>query len=370
MREGRGREHLQILARRPRPPGSEAEREARSYCEGVLAGAGYTVREEPFSFSAFPGRWGTPIAGALSGGGLWYAAAVAREGRTGEALAIMAGIIASLALVGITIATLGTRLLPILRERSSNLVALPPGAWPVCWLVAHSDSKSQPVPILIRAGGIMLHAAVWLVALGVAAAGAVGWAEVGEMRGVWLAVGMAGLVSAIPIVASTVGSHSPGAVDNASGVAAVLSAAEKLAACPDVGILVTSAEELGLAGAREWAFGKRPAVAINCDGVDDAGSLVVMHGWRRPDRLVDLLLAAGAGSTVPVSARRLTPGILLDSVAFADAGWEAVTVSRGSWRTLARVHTAGDDLSRLEGDGIEDAAGLLAAAAMEARTWS
>jgi hypothetical protein len=62
-------------------------------------------------------------------------------------------------------------------------------------------------------------------------------------------------------------------------------------------------------------------------------------------------------------ARRLLPGILVDAVALADAGWRAVTVSRGSLATLARIHTAADALPRLRGDGVAAAAALLAALA-------
>jgi hypothetical protein len=60
-------------------------------------------------------------------------------------------------------------------------------------------------------------------------------------------------------------------------------------------------------------------------------------------------------------------GLLTDSVAFADAGWETVTVSRGSLATLRRIHTPADSLARLRGDGIDEVATLLAGA-LEALT--
>jgi hypothetical protein len=37
-----------------------------------------------------------------------------------------------------------------------------------------------------------------------------------------------------------------------------------------------------------------------------------------------------------------------------------LTVSKGSWKTVARIHTAGDDVEHLDGSGIEDVAVLLA----------
>jgi hypothetical protein len=61
--------------------------------------------------------------------------------------------------------------------------------------------------------------------------------------------------------------------------------------------------------------------------------------------------------------RRMPPGLLLDSVAFADRGWSAATVSHGSLRTLGRVHTQFDSLDILEGRSIERMSAVLARAA-------
>src|SRR4029453_650500 len=58
--------HLRTLARAPRAAGSTQEREARAYCTGVLRDLGFECSIEPFSSSAFPGRYGTPVAGAIA----------------------------------------------------------------------------------------------------------------------------------------------------------------------------------------------------------------------------------------------------------------------------------------------------------------
>ena len=60
----------------------------------------------------------------------------------------------------------------------------------------------------------------------------------------------------------------------------------------------------------------------------------------------------------------LLPGVLVDSLAFSNAGWEAVTLSRGTLGTLRRIHTTHDDLDHLRGTGIESAARVLAGAAI------
>jgi hypothetical protein len=63
-----------------------------------------------------------------------------------------------------------------------------------------------------------------------------------------------------------------------------------------------------------------------------------------------------------VTARRLLPGVLVDAVALADAGWDCATVSAATWRTLARVHTRRDTATALRGDGIVRAGQVLAGA--------
>jgi len=89
------------------------------------------------------------------------------------------------------------------------------------------------------------------------------------------------VVGAVPVLGSVIGNRSAGAVDNASGVATVLGAAATL---PDanLGVLITDAEELGLAGARAWCAEttRRRVPVLNCDGVDDDGVLTLM--WTRP----------------------------------------------------------------------------------------
>jgi hypothetical protein len=62
---------------------------------------------------------------------------------------------------------------------------------------------------------------------------------------------------------------------------------------------------------------------------------------------------------------RLIPGILADSMAFADRGIESVTISRGTVSTLARIHTRRDNSNALGADGAADGGALLSALAKE-----
>jgi hypothetical protein len=101
-------------------------------------------------------------------------------------------------------------------------------------------------------------------------------------------------------------------------------------------------------------------VALNCDSIDDGGPLTAMFTRRRPSRLLSTLAEASAASKETLRIRRLLPGILTDSVALADAGWETLTLSRGTLRTLLRIHTSRDNLQSMRGVGIAGAARVLA----------
>jgi Zn-dependent M28 family amino/carboxypeptidase len=159
---------------------------------------------------------------------------------------------------------------------------------------------------------------------------------------------------------------SPGAVDNASGVTAVILAAQSPAAPRDLGILITSAEELGLAGARVWALSAAAdSQILNCDTVDDGGDWRCMYTGAKPQRisLSAARVAKGLGARLRVG--RLIPGILADNMAFADRGIPSVTVSRGTLATLGRIHTRRDNSNALTGKGVAEASVLLSALARE-----
>jgi hypothetical protein len=358
----RARDHLVAIARAPRPAGGPAEAEARAYCARVLRDAGFEVREEAFEYSAFPGRYATALGGLVSTLLLLAAILTADRGRPGVAMAILT--LGGAALAGAAAWTVRAGVLdtPWMRRRGTNLTASRGVAHPAVWLVAHIDSKSQPIPMLVRAGAIALHSATWVAALVLCTANWLG----GLLPATWLpSVAAAGAASGLPIIASLVGDRSAGAVDNASGVAAVLTTAVGLPRERQVGVLVTSAEEMGLAGARAWVRTRSPATALNCDGIDDRGDLLCMYSGKRPARVVAAYERAARTEGKRLRIRRLLPGLLVDGVAFAEAGWQVLTLSRGTIRTLARIHTRRDNLDALQGAGIDDAAHLLTRVAAE-----
>ena len=363
--EGRARRALElvrVLAREPRAAGSAAEARSRAYCTEHLRAAGFEVSEERFDYSAFPGRWGTPVGGIVA---LAFLASAGAAGRAGAAaLAIVILTLGAALLGGLArwLARTGVLAFPLERRRGVNLVAKRrdgSNAEPRLWVLAHLDSKSQPVPILVRAAGITLLGLVWIAELTLAVLQVLSGS--GGMTGAWLAVSAVAILAAIPVIATTVGARSPGALDNATGVATVLTAAAE-ARGAHFGVCLTSAEEFGLAGARAWVHSRQrggPLVAINCDSVDDRGTITCMYSGSRPNALVESTLAAGKRSGQPIRAHRLLPGVLTDGVALADAGWDVVTLSKGGVRTLARIHTPLDRPDRLTGAGMDEVARVI-----------
>jgi peptidase M28-like protein len=335
--------HLARIGARSRPIGGAAVAEARDYCADVLRSLGFDASHRPFEFSAFPGAYGAPAWGLTipTVATLLFAARHSRLAWLVVAIAIL--------VLWLLVRVTGPRAVlhgAFMRRSGVNLHAVRGASAPTVWLVAHLDSKWQPVSMIARVIGVLVIASVVNAAAAPIALGVIG-------------------LGAIPLVLSVVGDANEGTLDNASGVAAVLEAAALAPRDVPIGVLISDAEELALAGARAWARSTSPAIALNCDSVDDDGSLVLMYSRRRPTEIVERLEAAARDAGERIRTLRLIPGILTDSVALADAGWQAVTLSRGTFRTLKRIHTAHDTPAAMRGIGIAAAAQVLARAATE-----
>ena len=360
------RRHLDAIAREPRPAGGEAERRARAHCTAELSALGFVVRELLFEYSAWPGRWATPAFGALSALLLAIGGHLGAHGRPGTALLLLVVAGAVLAQVGGWLSARGVLDLPWARATGVNVEATRGGDPPPVWLVAHLDSKSQPAPMALRVAGIVASTVAWAGMLILASLAWRGQVSAAAAWPWWAGLTLLGVPAGLPLVLSTVGARSVGAVDNASGVATVLTAAALLPAEARVGVLLTSAEELGLAGARAWgrlrgAPARRPAgIAINCDGVDDAGRLRLMPVARAP--IPTAAVRASARDAGLPLAEGGVPGILVDAIALHASGFQAVTLMKGTTATLRRVHTPADGPGTLTGTGIAEAAVVMAGA--------
>jgi hypothetical protein len=347
--------HLARLGATSRPSGSVGAAEARRYCAGVLEGLAFSVSERPFEYSKFSGAYATPLAGALIPLFAFGLLVSPTQSRAFAAVLLVAAVLAVLVfryVGGSAVLDLGA-----FRARGVNLEAVRGGAQPAVWLVAHIDSKWQPVSMIARVLGVVVSA-VGLLALTVLSV-----FRASDSAAV--AVFVMTCAGAIPLMLSYVGDRNHGTLDNASGVAAVLEAAALIAPGGSVGVLITDAEELALAGARAWALSRAPGIALNCDSIDDDGALTVMHSSPAPRRLLESLERAAAREGERLRVIRLIPGILTDHVALAAAGWTTVTLSRGSIRTLQRIHTTHDTLATMRGTGIAGAARVIATTATE-----
>ena len=353
---------LRALAR-PRLTGSDGAREVEALLRKRFADLGYDVADVPFTFSTWPGRYGLAavgvvllITGVLSGVFLL----------SGHATASLIALVVGFAAI-VAAATLGGRATLGLRwgrQDAVNLLVTRAGTRPRYLVMAHRDSKSQPVPLMLRFPAIVVAALSWIALVILSFFAFVQPAPEAITFAIALLAVLAGTVLALCWASN----DSPGALDNASGVAALVGIAAREAEHGDVAFLVTDAEELGLAGARAMA-GRVPPVfgVINLDGLDDTGPFYVLERFGWPPRgtaphLALALLSAASALDIDATRRDVPPGILLDHMPIVKAGTAALSVMRGQRRSMARVHRPGDDVAHLRGDGVALCVTLVSAA--------
>ena len=224
-----------------------------------------------------------------------------------------------------------------------NLIALRPSARPTVrpsvWLVAHYDSKGQPISMALR-----------LIGFGA------------------LFIGLVGLLLApIPALAVLAGGasiallnrvtdNSPGAVDNATALVSIFMTLDQLPRGAAVGVIFPDAEEFGLVGAQALAADRADlfagAALINLDGLDDAG---------RPTALLHRPGKVGAAVAAALGARRWRwLPVIVDGIALARVAGECVTILKGNSHTMRIVHRPADTADRVRLDGAASVAAGLA----------
>ncbi len=330
---------MEQLLRSGREAGTPAAERARDLVAQHLRGLGYRVEAIPFTCTP-ASLLSLPFLGAALG---WLAILMLlllTSAVPSWAPFVLWGLGLIAAAVASTGIALGWTALWQPARQDANLVATLSDAPVRRWLVAHLDTKAQGHSM---AGRLV---AIWIAVVAIVAMTA---CAVMRVRGlVPLAVAAPSsalvLVSGYLLGRARLMGDSPGARDNGSGLWACLTAAAGLE--PGTGIIVTSAEEFGLLGARALVAMRpelfRGCEIINLDTLDDRGSYYVVHhdaaGATLGARLATELTMQG----VPLVQRRLPTGVLTDSVVFADAGLAAVTVARLDWSTLRRIHTRRD----------------------------
>ena len=335
---------LQRLLSMTREAGTPSAVEARAIVTAHLQALGYTVSLQRFTFhpsslAAFP-LFGAGLGGLAM---LLIPLLVIPTAPGWGALALLAAGVLTLALLA---AGVGLGWVPLGGEprEDANLVATRESGEVTRWIVAHLDTKAQAQSM---AGRLV---AVWVVAVAVAALIALGAARLRAP----LPIEAAACGAALAVLAGALAGRgrlrgtSMGARDNGSGIAAALTAAEHSHGAA-TGILITGAEEFGMAGARVFArldtTRSRLAVAVNLDTIDDEGASTSSHD-RRGTALARL--EAHRLSVSGLSASTELPlGILVDSLPLARAGFPSITIGRLTWRTLRLIHTPKDTVEGL-----------------------
>ncbi len=356
------RETVCALAR-PRLSTTPGHEEVAAEVRWRFEDMGYETDEARFAFAPWVGRYALPagglglLIGNLFGGilllvGLPAWAAVAL---------VLAGSIVLVIALNVKRALHHARWW---RRNGVNFLFRPHGARPLYILMAHLDTKSQLVPLSVRALAIAAAVSAWVVLM------AVSLISISQpvSEAVTFVTAVVGVLAATMITLSWADNDSPGALDNASGVATLLGVAQRELERGDVAFLVTDAEELGLVGARDAAHRLPPVHGvINVDGIDDRGHFFVMERYGYPRRglaphLTAAILMAATELGMPAIRRAVPLGVLVDHMPIMDAGIPALTVMRGNLSSLHRVHRPGDNVVRLHGTGVAMAVDLLCGA--------
>jgi hypothetical protein len=339
---------------KPRLTGSHGAEEVAGSIRASFDALGYDVRERSFRFNPWPGRFGITVAGVLYLLGALWAAGFLYANRPLAAISTLLLLLVVIGLVGLFIRP-AIDAVAWGSAEGLNMMATRAGERPRYLIMAHRDSKSQAVPLAFRGPAIVVAVLVWIALL----IGALAH-SVRPLPGVALiALGAFAALAGLGLILCWVDNQSPGALDNASGVVAALAIAARERDAGDVAFLITDAEELGLAGARAAAPHLPPVFGvINLDGLDDDGPFYVLErfGILRKKGLAPHLAAAllqeAEERNEPAHRRDLPMGIPVDHIPIVQAGMPALTLMRGTTKSLGRVHRPADDLESLRGDGI------------------
>jgi hypothetical protein len=212
---------LRELAR-PRLTGSEGAAETAAAVRTRFEDSGYVVEERSFTFNPWPGRFGITVIGALYLAATFGAAVLLFSDRPYAAMSLLLVLLVTVGLLAF-FAPGAIDSLKWGERQGLNLWAAPPSGRPRYIIMAHRDSKSQPVPLAFRGPAIVLAIIVWIALL----IGAM-MHTARPLPGILLLLlGAAAIFAGVTLIFCWVDNQSPGALDNASGVAAALGIADR-----------------------------------------------------------------------------------------------------------------------------------------------
>ena len=364
----RAYKHITQLAI-PRLVDSTGESEAQDYIVEQFTALGLDVSWEPFSFTKFPAEVLPRIISGL------FVPIVLSVPWIGDRFPILVCLACLFSLFIALFFTQWQKRFEGLydvgkRLRTENIIATNgrkrDGNTPVLLFVAHYDSKSQTLPIAVRAVSYGI-AIMGLVALTVVVVIKVG-------TGVWLPNYIVWFVASITVFcllllqSNLTQNRSPGAFDNASGVGTMLEVARVVMALEEekpITFLATGAEEYGMCGALRYIqahadeYDRENTYVINLDGlgVGNGVNIVTRYGVppvRTTRTLAALFRASGESLGIRVSERYLPIGVGLDSIPIASRGFETVTLmARGVGGVALKVHSKQDRSELLNEESLQ-----------------
>ena len=358
----RAYQHVKAIAF-PRGVGSTGETAAREYIVRHFRDLGLHVVREPFHFTKFPAEVLPRLVCAI------FTPLVFMVPWLGERFSIH---MCLLCLGSLAVAMALTRWQQPLEKlydvgkkwRSENVIAtndVPQTAdAPTLIFVAHYDSKSQVLPIAVRA-----------VAYGIAIAGLISltgfilvqllfqfWPPNAVLWGIASVSGFCLLLLQFNFTQN----RSPGGFDNASGIGVLLELAQAgMSQKSRCIFLATGAEEYGMCGALRYIQRRsctmhpierlaknEKTFVINLDGLGVGNSVNVITRYGIPPtrtarKLAEALRASGEALGIKTRERYFPIGVGFDSIPFASRGFEAVTLTSGDVGKVAlKVHSKHD----------------------------
>ncbi len=260
-------------------------------------------------------------------------------------------------------------------QASKNIIARIPNdrAQREIIFLAHYDSKSQTLPLYLRVASTFLFLFCFIVSL----AGIIGVAlNVPFLNRELLIYPLAlCLIAVLSAFFNVKGNLSPGAIDNASGIALVLELARVLQGKQNKGMcaytfVATGAEEEGLIGAFHFItkhkeqLEKRATSFINFDGAGAQGKIVVhdLYGIppvRTSKELTKRVLHKAREMHMNVARGYLPFGVGVDAIPIAYQGFETISFSSRVWsRAIFCIHSSRDVPENINLNSLEQLAKL------------
>lgn len=365
--------HVEALAGMRRMAGTPGEVEAQEYVRSAGGDAGVEMRDEPFSYSERPLKVALPAI-CLAIASICLAGSFAFLFEIGPMAIACGAVLLFVVYIGFKWSSTFERFASKGDRRSVNLVGRVDGTRPrgTILLSAHYDSKSQLMPVVVRAGlfmagytfAVLFGAA--LIVLGILAAA--GQEHMGGTTA--FAVTLLPCVLVLALVFNFTGNRSPGALDDASGIAVILEVARSLAArpleCYDVTIAAFGCEEVGLCGSISYLhehgeeLKRRPFYMLNYDmPCTSSGNIILNTAFEFPPvrtsrKLGDLLKKAGADMGFKVSSVYLPVGAGADHMPWVKHGFEAACLVSAS----PSIHSSRDDIDKVNREGLRRAGEL------------